>query len=107
MVAILSIFEPRLSMTQWNDQHQICLWTHCSCIENQSEKIKGCFELELRVVNKIKITQNLIYLGSFQNEVLSSSGTIRVTFKYLAIATMSHICKNKKVQKAIKQMDTV
>lgn len=103
-MAILSIFEPRLSMTQWNDQHQKCLWTHCSYIENQSEKNKGCFELELRVVNKIK---NLIYLGSFQNEVLSSSGTIIVTFKYLAIATMSHICKNKKVHKAIKQMDTV
>ena len=34
----------------------------------------------------------LIYLGSFQNEVLSNSGTIRVTFRYLAIATMSHIC---------------
>lgn len=33
------------------------------------------------------------YLGSAQKEDLSSSGTIRVTFKYLAIATMSHICQ--------------
>lgn len=30
-------------------------------------------------------------LGSFQNEVLSNSGTISVTFKYLAIATISQI----------------
>jgi hypothetical protein len=30
-------------------------------------------------------------LGSFQNEVLSSSGTMRVTFKYLATVTISHI----------------
>lgn len=34
----------------------------------------------------------IIYLGSDQKEVLSSSGTISVTFKYLAIATMSQIC---------------
>lgn len=31
------------------------------------------------------------HLGSFQNEVLSNSGTTKVTFKYLAITTMSHI----------------
>lgn len=36
---------------------------------------------------------NEIYLGSAQKEVLSSSGTISVTFKYLAIVTMSHICR--------------
>lgn len=35
---------------------------------------------------------NWTHLGSLQNEVLSSSGTIRVTFRYLAIATMSQIC---------------
>lgn len=34
----------------------------------------------------------LTHLGSAQKDVLSSSGTISVTFKYLAIATMSHIC---------------
>lgn len=32
------------------------------------------------------------YLWSFQNDVLSSSGTISVTFRYLAMATISHIC---------------
>jgi hypothetical protein len=36
---------------------------------------------------------NEIYLGSAQKEALSSSGTISVTFKYLAIVTMSHICR--------------
>lgn len=33
------------------------------------------------------------HLASAQKDVLSSSGTIRVIFKYLAIATMSQICK--------------
>lgn len=31
-------------------------------------------------------------LGSAQKDALSNSGTISVTFKYLAIATISHIC---------------
>jgi len=36
------------------------------------------------------------HLGSAQNEALSNSGTIRVTFRYLAIVTISQICLNKK-----------
>lgn len=36
-----------------------------------------------------------IDLGSAQNEVLSNSGTIRVILRYLAIATISHICKTE------------
>lgn len=35
---------------------------------------------------------HFMYLGSFQNEVLSSSGTMRVRLRSLATATMSHIC---------------
>jgi hypothetical protein len=35
------------------------------------------------------------HLGSAQKDALSSSGTISVTFKYLAMATMSHICTIK------------
>lgn len=33
-----------------------------------------------------------IDLESAQNDVLSNSGTIRVMLRYLAIATISHIC---------------
>lgn len=39
--------------------------------------------------------KKLTYLGSLQNEVLSNSGIIRVTFKYLAIATISQIFKDE------------
>lgn len=45
------------------------------------------------------------HLGSAQKEVLSSSGTIRVTFKYLAIATISHIC-NKNRQRTKEKKNT-
>jgi hypothetical protein len=41
------------------------------------------------------------HLGSAQNEALSSSGTIRVTFRYLAIVTISQICHNKKRRKSV------
>jgi hypothetical protein len=49
---------------------------------SKKEKIK-CFS---------RLHTSKHYLGSFQNEDLSNSGTTRVTFRYLAIATMSHIC---------------
>lgn len=56
-------------------------------------------EIQLKTLNTllegrvgIEEKYKLANLGSAQKEVLSNSGTISVTFKYLAIATMSHIC---------------
>lgn len=42
-----------------------------------------------------------MYLGSTQKEALSNSGTIKVAFRCLAMATMSHICtriQNEKIR---------
>lgn len=36
---------------------------------------------------------------SAQKEVLSSSGTMRVTFRYLAMVTMSQICRKTQLKK--------
>jgi len=44
------------------------------------------------------------HLGSAQNEALSSSGTIRVTFRYLAIVTISQICMTKKKEEKVEQL---
>lgn len=47
---------------------------------------------DLSVVSDVQGKHKLPNLGSAQKEVLCRSGTISIRYKYLAIATMSHIC---------------
>lgn len=68
-------------------------------LTDRKKKEPGIVRLQLnescKKREKYRSRKHVDYLGSAQNEVLSNSGTIKVTFKYLAIATISHICLRK------------
>lgn len=68
------------------------LTAHKSSQQSLAQSNDPCLLITRQLAQSSTRMKLKTHLGSAQKEALSNSGTISVTFKYLAIATMSHIC---------------